>query len=351
MLGIVDNHSGYHGFIVTSAARTVYGGGIVKLDLGSYNIDLGDTNEQFRLGLDQDLSAINLSLGDGSTTRADALLVGGPDKATFYEIAREHWMNDTWVSVAAGNYGDHTTNDLASSPYTFGVAAGSDEPLAHYSQYHERHTLGIADGELLGSQGTSLASPRVAGSIAEVKSRLDLSNPEALTAFQQTADTVHIREYDTTALVLGSLADLSEPERIEKDEIVDGAYRLFLGVQPPREESEIVAGWDAQTIVSRAIEMLNHSDDVSIMQRTHAAFHVFLHREPELDELTLAVDTIMNAVNENAPGGMEWDGDSWQDFVADFTEYFDETIYHKDVAQAFIMTNETPFDPSMEIIA
>lgn len=323
--GIIDEFGSDHGLRVENTFDVWYNGNITQQDISGFPVSSREVKQLARDMLPDHYWG-NLSIWFGDTLDP----YGATERQYgWHNTMRDYWESDALFTVAAGNLGVTEVNIHAATPFNIGVGALKGGEVAEFSSGHPKLTMAWANGDVSGGRGTSFSAPRVGGAMAEIKETLDLTNPEVITAYEQTAYPVKTDDGIVQALDALELVSLDSAFAIEDQVIVDGAYRTLLGRQPG-DGSSFWDEEDISTVVEAGKENNDFNQDlVPVHQRVKGLYNTFLEREPDLDEM--------------AQWMMEAQGNTWQDLTRDFVnaaEERGETIYHQKALNAFLTAPE-----------
>ena len=315
---VLDNFSEdeSHGEIVVDTIEQTYDGNIHAVGLGSSSVSvelinekLGYINEKIISDDWGEVSAVNLSFGGSAARYPWGTKTFYPDLS---DRIQKIFSEDIDVTFSAGNSGEifSGVSIISTTPFNWSVGALNEEnKIADYSQHHPWLTDGWAYGvnEAHDARGTSFSSPRLAGTLAEVKEEYDLTLPEARTAYEMTSDYFVSNHEQHKGegywqLDYDELVNINGAFDVNPTLTIDAAYEVFLRRQPDEsgrdwwsdklhDEDQVI-----KSLIDTALENndfydnespggSNHGRAAPVVEYAQAHYHLFLDREADTEGL------------------------------------------------------------------
>lgn len=334
-VGIIDHHGGDHGGWVTEALKQRFDGQVIDYKVGGGRASFQRLAELLDEAADDadKIVAVNLSFGGGAS--------GDPYAApeAIDRPVRRLFERGVSVFMSAGNAGREKegASVLAGHPLVWTIGALTPAgAFADYSQHAPETTHAFANGYLEsdGVRGTSFASPRVCGAVAQLRTRLAATDLEARTVLKRMARTISFKDDSLTGGgsraytywelpapdALARVGDIAITDRVN----VVAVYEVFAGRQPSSEEitegKTVLVDNGTTRGMFRLAKTLREAGDwlnreSPLVPRVQALYHIAYRRDPANAEVLRHIrelEPVMGGPTGSVPQ------QAWADYVQQF---------------------------------
>ena len=295
---------GPHGDSVVNSVERHFDGNIVEVEVFNNSNKVQTIREFVDTYNEHEVEVINTSYG--KVNQVSEIYFPSSYSATVRELWDEH---DVFVVAAAGNDGNYGATRMQSDSVLNIIvgSTGNNYGLSSYTNYHpsmvDFYTYGaeISDNGAL-VVGTSFASPKVAGMVAElIEANPDYTMAEIRTLLELNSTYKQVENHDTNVVFnIQEINDITTTEHVINTRvIVEAAFELFADMNPNQTQldmwvSRIDSGdysfQDLRHWIEENPVFDYYTKGVSPVEKIAAHYHWYEHREATDEEILFAID-------------------------------------------------------------